>query len=294
MTRLRRRKRAVILLACIACMATFSVVFVSQGVQTPRTLDGVDDYDVSYGNNLQDARAKIYGADFRVKPMDRKPQSHVGGSDNALVDNMKVIPIFNYNLDTAARRIQAANHKLLARTNTKMDYKMERSDNGNEEEETDTGEDDGEDNPYNYPDNPKFKPGDFDEVIKPEGNHSPNRQTNGHGLPDVAKSGERKQHKNGIQLSEMSPPGTLNKRLLANAEINATSHHQPQPGVVPHQYHPTQIQMPRLSLQPGDIRSSTGLPIIVDFLFWSDAVEDLVPKGGLLKHYCVNFILWNE
>lgn len=279
MTRLRRRKRAVILLVCIVSMAIFSMVFVSQSVQIPRTLDGIDDYDVSYGNNLQDARAKMYGADFRVKPMDRKPQAHVGGSNNALVENMKVIPIFNYNLDAAARRIQASNHKLLARTNTKMDYKMERSDNRNEGEEADTGEDDGEDNPYNYPDNPKFKPGDFDEVVKPEGNRSPDRQMNGHGLLDAAKSGERKQQKNGVQLSEMSPPGTLNKRLLANVDIHMTSHHQPQLDVLPHQHQPTQIQMPRLSLQPGDIRSSTGLPIIVDFLFWSDAVEDLVPKG---------------
>lgn len=282
MMRLRRRKSAVIILICLASMAIFSTVFISQSVQTSRTLDGADDYDVSYGNNLQDARAKMYGADFRVKPMDRKPQAHQGGNDKTLVENIKVIPVFNYNLDAAARRIQASNHKLLARTNTKMDYKIEQSDSKNEGEHWDTGDDDGEDNPYNYPENQKFKPGDFDEAVKAE---LSDERVNGRSLVHPATIGVKHQQKISIQLSAMSPAGTLDKHLLINAKTHAASHHQPQLDVLPHQHQATQIQMPRLSLQPGDIRSSTGLPIIVDFIYWSDAVEDLVPKGRSLKHF---------
>ena len=41
----------------------------------------------------------------------------------------------------------------------------------------------------------------------------------------------------------------------------------------------TQIQMPLLLWQPGEVRSRTGVPLVVNKIYWSRAVEELVPKG---------------
>ena len=50
--------------------------------------------------------------------------------------------------------------------------------------------------------------------------------------------------------------------------------------------HPaTQIQMPELELQPGEVRGRGGVPIVVDRIFWSPQVEALVPKGNY--NFCI-------
>ena len=260
MTRLRRRKSVMIVITCVVSMAIFSMIFISQS--TSRTLDGTDDYDVSYGNN---ARAKIYGADFGAKPVDRKQQAQ----DKTLVENTKIAPIFNYRLDASALQIQASNHRLLARTNTKMDYKIEQSEKRNGVEHADTEEDD---NPYNYPENPIFKTGDFDEVtnLKATSNPSQNR-VNGDSLEKSAADEMRNKVKDNVRLS---PSSTSFQKV----EKYATFDHQPQIDVLADRHVATHV--PRLSLRPGDVQqSSTGLPIIADYIYWTDAVERLVPKG---------------
>ncbi|KAK2153221.1 hypothetical protein LSH36_304g07016 [Paralvinella palmiformis] len=40
----------------------------------------------------------------------------------------------------------------------------------------------------------------------------------------------------------------------------------------------TQIQTPELPWQPGEVRSQGGIPLIVDKIFWSQEVENLVPS----------------
>ena len=264
MTRLRRRKSVMIVITCVVSMAIFSTIFISQ---TSRTLDGTDDYDVSYGNNAQ---AKIYGAVFGAKPIDRRPQAH----DKTLVENTKTAPIFNYRLDAAALQIQASNHRLLARTNTKMDYKIEQSDTRNEVEHADTEEDD---DPYNYPENSIFKTGDFDEVtnVKAKSNPSPNEGVNGDSLDESVTDRIRNQDKGIVHSS--SPSGTRNEHRFKKMDKYATSDRQRQRDVLPDRHEATHV--PRLSLRRGEVRSSTGLPIIADFIYWSDAVECLVPKG---------------
>ena len=41
----------------------------------------------------------------------------------------------------------------------------------------------------------------------------------------------------------------------------------------------TQIQMPELPWQPGEVRSPQGVPLIVDKIYWSQEVEDLIATG---------------
>ena len=201
--------------------------------------------------------------------MDRKPQAQ----DKTLVENTKIAPIFNYRLDGAALQIQASNHRLLARTNTKLDYKFEQSENRNGVEHADTEEDD---NPYNYPENPIFKTGDFDEItnVKTKSNPSRNEGANGDSLEKSTTDEMRNKVRDNVRLS---PSSTHNEHRFKKVEKYATSDHQPQHDVLADRHLAT--NMPRLSLPPGDVRSSTGLPIIADFIYWSDAVERLVPKG---------------
>lgn len=57
--------------------------------------------------------------------------------------------------------------------------------------------------------------------------------------------------------------------LQDGMDVNILGVHQPA----------TQIQMPQLPWQPGEVRSKQGMPLVVNRIYWSKEVEDLVPKG---------------
>lgn len=47
----------------------------------------------------------------------------------------------------------------------------------------------------------------------------------------------------------------------------------------------TQIQIPELSWQPGQVRSKSGTPLVTEKIFWSKEVEQLVPKGKFVYFF---------